>query len=560
MKIIRWWGVLAFAVLLLLITLVWYFLAPRVIASSIEQSGSEVLGARVEIASVDLALFPLSVSIKGLQAADPEEPMTNIFESEEVKFAIDSSALLWKKVVIDELTLTGLKTGTQRETSGALPGGRKSSQAIDKVVELVVPDVANFDVKKMVEDADLITLKRIAAFKESKEQIETQWDKDLDKEAFDKRIEKIKAEYKRLADRAKDNKLNLLKDKKEWKALKRDIDVERERISSLSGKLKSDKSSLSKQYQSIKQGPKDDLNAILKNVGLDSGVESLVDKYIGPQYTPYVMQALDMIKSFEPSSAGAEEKEKAVVQMGQKVYFKDEINFPEFLVKKVTMGGSNEGWNIDGKGFDLGYLPWLTGKPAKLNLSFGGKGSANFNVESHWPSANKMKTTIDSKVAKWPLESMELMQTTDGNWIIDSGELSAELTGNITLESINLSAKFAIASPKLSFPETLGGWQKSLAQSINGQSKINFELTATGTINEPKIRLKSSIENLFKQAVGEQLKKKAEGLKGKVNEALSEKIGDFSSLQNFGSQFKEWQSKLKANDDVLEQLKGKIKI
>jgi len=59
MKMIRWWGLAAFFGLILILALAWYFLAPVIIKNSIENLGSEALGAKVEIESVDLTLFPL---------------------------------------------------------------------------------------------------------------------------------------------------------------------------------------------------------------------------------------------------------------------------------------------------------------------------------------------------------------------------------------------------------------------------------------------------------------------------------------------------------------------
>jgi len=134
MKMIRWWGLAAFFGLILILALAWYFLAPVIIKNSIENLGSEALGAKVEIESVDLTLFPVSVSIKQLAAANPQQPMENIFESEQIEFAVDTESLLWKKVVIDKLVLTGVKTATARETSGEIEGGRRTTQAIEKAI------------------------------------------------------------------------------------------------------------------------------------------------------------------------------------------------------------------------------------------------------------------------------------------------------------------------------------------------------------------------------------------------------------------------------------------
>jgi len=114
MKIIRLWGVIAFFVVLLLIAALGYFIAPKIIKNSIETIGSEALGAQVNVDNVSLALFPLGIEINSLQATDKDQPMKNLFEIKTIKFAVDTSSLMWKKILIDELTMEGIQLATER--------------------------------------------------------------------------------------------------------------------------------------------------------------------------------------------------------------------------------------------------------------------------------------------------------------------------------------------------------------------------------------------------------------------------------------------------------------
>ncbi|WP_444996481.1 TIGR03545 family protein [Aliikangiella sp. IMCC44359] len=559
MKLIRWWGLAVFFSIILLVVLLWYLLAPRIVESSIEQLGSEALGAKVEIDSVNLSLFPIAVTLKHLVAADPDAPMTNLFESSEITFAVDSERLLWKKLIIEELVIDGVQTGTARKTSGALEGGRKSGKAVEQVIEMVIPDVEKINIKELVNDADLITLKRIEKLKQEQSKVQSEWKNALDKDELEKRTEEIKKEYKRLSDRAKENKLNLIKDRKDWKKLKKLIDAERKQISVLSDKLKQDKTKLAEQLKDVKNGPNDDLDLIMEKFGLGNGIDGLVDKYLGPQYTPWVKRILGLVKQVKPANSEQQvDEEKAYVQVGKKVYFKDQKTFPELLIKKIKLNGSDNGRVLDGRGFDLGYLPWLTGKPAKLNLRFSGNGQANIDVSSHWPSAKDMQSKLNSQVVAWPIDKMQFMQTDKGDWTIDSGTLSATVNGELTLQTIDLKAIFSIQSPKLVFPKGLSDWQTTLANSINQQKKIDFKLIASGDIENPKITVSSSIEKLFQQAIGEKVKQKAQKLTGKVKAAITEKIGDISALESFDGNFDNWQKQLGDNDKLLKDILGKI--
>lgn len=559
MKLIRWWGLASFVALLILFSLAWYLLAPGIIASSIEKTGSEALGAQLEIGEVELSLFPVSVEINQLAATDPDQPMQNLFESEKIVFSIDSEALLWKKIVIDELQISGIKTATARERSGALPGGRKSTQAIQQLGEIKLPEVTQETINSMLEEADLITLKRIQTLKQTQQRLTQEWREDLDKKALEERINTLRSTYKKLSERAKENKLNLLKDRKEWKKLKKSIDTERQRLASLSNKLKQDKATLGTQLKQVKQGPKDDLNAIMQRLGVAGGVDGLLDRYLGPQYTPWVKKLLSIVKQVKPANS-SQEQQQGAIEVGKKVYFTDNNIFPEVLIKKVILNGKDSNWQLDGKGANLAYLPWLSQQPALLNLSAKGSGEASMKLSSNWSSPNQMLTKLNSQVDNWAIKSMPLMQTQEGAWLLNSGRLSATINTQLTLDNIDFKMALNINKPALQAPENINDWQQTLAQSINNEPQINLVLEANGDINQPQITIKSNIEKLFQNAIGEKVKQKAEKLKEKVRTSLNQKIGDISGLENSGPDFNQWESQVGENDKMLQGLLKQIKL
>lgn len=556
MKIFRWWGIAAFFFLILIFAVIWYFVAPIMIKNTIQELGSEALGSKVELDSVELKLFPVSVKLNHLVATDPNQSMKNIFDSKTVEFAVDTESLLWKKIVIDELVIDGVKTNTDRNVSGELVGGRKTTQVTNKISNIEIPELTKDDVNRFVDKADLITVKRIKELNDSQNRIKSEWDKDLDKAAFEARTKKIENEYKRLSKRLKENKLSLLTDRKAWKQLKRDIDVERKNIKRLSKKIKTDKNLLNEQFKSVKLGPKDDLNAVMQKFGIGNGVEGLIEHYIGPQYTPWITRILSMI---EPMSKAKEEETRAI-QVGDKVYFTDKHIFPEMLIKKLKLNGGDNSWVIDGNGFDLGYLPWLTGNPAKVDIKLTGDRLANFLMTSNWSSQSKMKTVIQSQIKKWPVSNMTLMESPEGSWIINQGILAANINGNVSLESIDLKMKLTINQPSFAIPQGVASWQQDFAKSLNQQKNIDIQVIASGSIAEPSIKVKSNLEKVLKSAIGQKVSQKAEALKDDVKLKISEKVGDISALEKFNENFKGWEDQLGSKDNLLESLLGKIKL
>jgi uncharacterized protein (TIGR03545 family) len=120
-KIFRWKAILPLLLVLLLIALGWRLMLPGLIRRGLEAAGAAMTGARVEVERVQLSLTGGWIRIGGIQAADPDLPMTNQLEVGEVVADLRFWPLLQKKLVIDTLAVRGVRFGTPRSVSGQLP-------------------------------------------------------------------------------------------------------------------------------------------------------------------------------------------------------------------------------------------------------------------------------------------------------------------------------------------------------------------------------------------------------------------------------------------------------
>ena len=112
MKIFRWKGIIPLAVLLALIAGVYLLFLDTIVERGVEQSGADLVGARVDLDAATVHLAQGSVLLKGLQVADPASPMQNLVEAAEVLVAVAPQPLLEKKLVIDSVIVHGVRFGT----------------------------------------------------------------------------------------------------------------------------------------------------------------------------------------------------------------------------------------------------------------------------------------------------------------------------------------------------------------------------------------------------------------------------------------------------------------
>jgi len=117
---IRWQGFVAFLCVTISIFLIWVLVVDPIVKRVIENSGTKIVGAKVELEKADLSIFPIGLTLFGLQVTDPDEPMKNAVEIVRIAGTIDSLQLLRRKVIINEMSVDGVRFGTQRIRSGAI--------------------------------------------------------------------------------------------------------------------------------------------------------------------------------------------------------------------------------------------------------------------------------------------------------------------------------------------------------------------------------------------------------------------------------------------------------
>ena len=91
------------------------------VTMGLEAGGEAAVGAKVEIEGLHVSLSPLGIRWARLQVADPHDGWRNLFETRNVRFAMDFGQLLRAKYIIQAMEVDELILGTKRTTDGSLP-------------------------------------------------------------------------------------------------------------------------------------------------------------------------------------------------------------------------------------------------------------------------------------------------------------------------------------------------------------------------------------------------------------------------------------------------------
>lgn len=122
-RIFRWRAISVLLLVLAVLGLLTVLFAEPVLEETTEEAGTELLGTQLDIGSLDLRPGETAVDLGRLELADPFDPMKNLVEAEAIAVRLNPEALAEKKLVIERLTLRGMRFGTRRTRPAEPPRG-----------------------------------------------------------------------------------------------------------------------------------------------------------------------------------------------------------------------------------------------------------------------------------------------------------------------------------------------------------------------------------------------------------------------------------------------------
>ena len=116
----RWKGIIFLVVLIGIFVALSFILTDDWLERQLENIGTSVVGAKVEIDNLDFSLTGLHLRWSRLQVTNPKDTWKNIIETGKTECNFELLPLFSKKVVIENMQLSDLQTGTERATDGKI--------------------------------------------------------------------------------------------------------------------------------------------------------------------------------------------------------------------------------------------------------------------------------------------------------------------------------------------------------------------------------------------------------------------------------------------------------
>lgn len=538
---IRWWGLGVFLILLAFLVLVWLLMVDRWVKATIEEEGTSAVGAKVEVGSADLTLFPLGLTLERLQITNPEKPMTNIAEIEKLAMDLDGLELLRRKVVINEMIAEGVRLNTARTTSGAIDDRAKKQQEgrKEEEVEFSLPPFEVPDVRQILEQENLETLRLIRAIQTDIQREQEVWKKRLKELPGKEAIEKYRKRLKALKGATKGGIGEVLGGVDEIKALRQEIEQDIANLRSAREEFDEKVALLRRRMVEVKTAPQRDVQRLREKYSLSpQGLANLGQTLLGKQVGEKLKELAyyyGMVRSYLEGLAfkeSATPDEPAIVRgKGQDIHFAEYEPLPDFLVRIAKVSLHLDVGEIRGTLQHITSDQTVLGKP--LSYAFSGtklKNMQNVTIEGlldHRAVANP-HDTLNVQINGYELKSLAL--STQPEWPVTIEKGMADINVSAALEGQHLQAKGKafLSSMHVSAGRTgdTNPLTQTLSKALSEITSLSVEVNVAGTLDNYTVHVRSELDSLFKNAAGKIVSRLSSEFSQKLQTALSAKIAD----------------------------------
>jgi uncharacterized protein (TIGR03545 family) len=590
-KIFRWKAIGPLLVLFALLgVLVWIFAEP-VARQTTEEASSELLGTEVDVGKLDLLPRQASVELRALQIADPFVLTRNLIEADQILLKLNPAALAEKKIVIQHLTLHGMRFATARKKPARPPSG---SGFAPKVYRAVNQWAKQFDVPLLsltpidtirqlaLDPTQLTTIREAQSLLARTDSVRKGLDQGFQQLNIGPTVDSARALAQRLA--ATDPK-------------KLGIDGTRQAIQSVQQTLKKI-GDAKKQIQALERNAQSAVKYLGQGVQLldqarqkDFGFAKSLLKL--PTFSaPEIGGALFGKVSIERFKQAAYWAELAQQYMppgllphptpgpkrfraaGETIEFPKAKDFPRFLLEQgqldFSIGGTSPiqgAYTATVQG--LTSTPALYGRPAVITATRRAAGSALASVDVGALINHLTARTHDSANAR--LEGIKLpsFDLPGLPLRVDPGTGSSSLMFSMRNAGAELRGRWAVGSNKVSWIADSAGRrlneiERLVLRVVSGLSDLQVVAELSGSLVSPKFSVSSNLDNAIatqlRAVMGEEIGRAERLVRAKVDSLVADKVEpvkrQVASVETQANQ--RIQSEKQRLDEVEKQLNAEL--
>ena len=569
-KWIRWWGIAVLILIVLFVLGIWYLLADQIIANNIEKTGEYIVGAKVKVSKADLTIIPLGVTLTNLKIANPNSPMQNLIEVDNIRFHLDGKYLYERKVIIKDMVIDGLKFNTEREKSGEIKGVKPLTvkRAID---DFVIPLLDISKLKTVIEQEELQTINGLRSVTQDIKRVEEEWQASYrmmpnidDMREYRNRASVIIADVKK-------NKISeLIAHLRGIKRLKEEIDRDIKELKINHKAMSIDIDSLkTKKNQALEYVEKDIAKLREKYTPDIRGFKNFSKYIFKDDILRQIDEGLLWYNRLEPLFDYEKIKDdyygsEPIAFDGIDVQFPEHDPKPSFLIELAKLSFKQATGNLSGEIKNFTTQQNIFGLPTSIkldgyNLDFAE--SVNISGLVDHVNESEINDNLTVSVKKQKINKTEYQIIKDWKLNIHNG--SVDKIFNINIHNGNIKSKIRFQYIGTSINSSYLGEDNSIIISaidsvLTKISDFYIDINISGIPSNYIITIKSDIDNIVDKAVRKIVQDEANKVRNMITRIINDKKEVL--IKDIETKIEQLTLKILKVDDVLDEAKKILKV
>ena len=514
----------------------------------LENIGSSIVGAKVEFDDVNLSLLGMHLGWKRLQVTDPNNTMKNLIETGKCELDLEFLPLLSKKLIIENIELSDLRTGTPRETDGYIKKEKKlrEDSFISKSIKSLENEMketpafnfADYSKKVNIDSVlallDLQSPERIDSLKDNLENKYSHWETKLAGMEIEKEAKELEAEIKALDVKNIKTVESMQQTLQSVNEIKKSVETLSKSVSETKQELTSDLSSMKTNLTDVKDwieadyaramslAKLPDINA--QNIGKLIFGEKIVNQL--NTYLGYVATARGYAAKFKSD----EPKEKKPPRLkGQDIYFYNKNARPNLWIKQIKISGQTpDNLSLAGDILHIVSDQRIIGKPTSFSAEGSTKEdrSLSLNGELNYLE-DEPQETFALNYSNFSLNNINLSDSDLLPYKIKKG--SGNIEANLNLQGDTINGKIEFKSNNLTFDfgkteKAKNKFEEIIRNVIQNTNSIHFTALIKGENDKLIFSLKSNLDELLMKSLKASLSKEVEQGKEKIRSKVDEEV------------------------------------
>ncbi len=580
----RWKGIIFLVVLIGIVVALSLLLTDRWLETRLEKAGTAIVGAKVEIDRLDFSIFGLHMRWDSLQVTNPKNTMKNILTTGKTDFDLEFGPLLKKKVIIDNIQVINVTSGTDRTTDGKVEKKKKKESKpnfITKTVDRLEADISDAPAWQLDDFSKKVNVDSILKFLNitSPQKIDSLQNKlSTTYNYWDSTFTAVSLEedFNFLKSRATAIKPDELQTLDGLQSAYTTLDKINSKVDSLETFVTTARSNLNEDLQSTKNqiGQVDDWikndyqNALqqakLPTINKENIARFIFGGKVVNQVTQY-LATVNMVRGYaDRFKSDKPKKEKPPRLKGQTIYFTKQQALPNFWVKNIELSGhTTRGLAIGGQLKDLVSDQKIIGSPTTFDISGQRGDGANlaFTGELNYLGDAPLEKFMMNMGAV-PLNNVKLSDSPLLPQKIDKGKGDFKASLQVGGESLNGDLSFVARQINFDFGEQPSEKlvDKTVRKILTNASTIDLEVSLQSNDERTSFGLDSNLDELFarelQNIVGEEIREAREKIEAEVEKKVKSVKADFDAYVE--KQTTALETEMKKYEDMLKEQKALI--